>query len=97
MKKLIFAGLLSMLLPKQAVAQTFKEVDYTPGQTKFVLFAPNNAKQVTVRIYKEGFGGKAIKTVKMQKAGNEQWAATIKGDLMGKFYTFDIGKTSRRW
>ena len=30
MKKLIFAGLLSMLLPKQAVAQTFKEVDYAP-------------------------------------------------------------------
>ena len=92
MKKLIFAGLLSMLLPKQAVAQTFKEVDYSPNQTKFVLFAPNNAKQVTVRIYKDGWGGKAIKTVKMQKTGNEQWTTTIKGDLMGKFYTFDVGK-----
>lgn len=92
MKKLIFAGLLSMLLPKQAVAQTFKEVDYSPSQTKFVFFAPNDAKKVTVRIYKEGFGGKAIKTVKMQKTANEQWSATVKGDLMGKFYTFDMGK-----
>ena len=92
MKKLIFAGLLSMLLPKQVVAQTFKEVDYTPKETKFQLFAPNNAKQVTVRIYKDGLGGKAIKSMKMQKAGNECWTATVKGDLMGKFYTFDTGK-----
>ena len=92
MKKLIFAGLLSMLLPKQVVAQTFKEVDYTPKETKFQLFAPNNAKQVTIRIYKDGLGGKAIKSMKMQKAGNECWTATVKGDLMGKFYTFDTGK-----
>ena len=87
MKKLIFAGLLSMLLPKQVVAQTFKEVSYAPKETKFQLFAPNTAKQVTVRIYKDGLNGKAIKSVKMQKAGNECWTATVKGDLMGKFYT----------
>ncbi len=92
MKKLIFAGLLSMLLPHQVVAQTFKEVSYAPQETKFQLFAPNNAKQITVRIYKDGLGGKAIKSVKMQKTSNECWTATIKGDLMGKFYTFDMGK-----
>ena len=92
MKKLIFAGLLSMLLPHQVVAQTFKEVSYAPQETKFQLFAPNNAKQITVRIYKEGLGGKAIKSVKMQKTGDECWTATIKGDLMGRFYTFDMGK-----
>jgi pullulanase len=92
MKKLILAGLLSMLLPKQVVAQTFKEVSYAPLATKFQLFAPNNAKQVTVRIYKDDLGGKAIKRVKMQKTGNECWTATIKGDLMGKYYTFDMGK-----
>ncbi len=92
MKKLIFAGLLSMLLPKQVVAQTFKEVSYAPQATKFQLFAPNDAKQITVRVYKDGLGGKAIKRVKMQKTGNECWTATIKGDLMGMFYTFDMGK-----
>ena len=81
-----------MLLPIQVVAQTFKEVAYTPKETKFQLFAPNDAKQITVRIYKEGMGGKAIKSVKMQKTGNECWTATVKGDLMGKFYTFDMGK-----
>lgn len=81
-----------MLLPHQVVAQTFKEVSYAPQETKFQLFAPNNAKQITVRIYKDGLGGKAIKSVKMQKTSNECWTATIKGDLMGKFYTFDMGK-----
>ena len=81
-----------MLLPHQVVAQTFKEVSYAPQETKFQLFAPNNAKQVTVRIYKDGLGGNAIKRVRMQKTGNECWTATIKGDLMGRFYTFDMGK-----
>ena len=80
-----------MLLPNQAVAQTFKEVSYAPQETRFQLFAPNDAKQITVRIYKDGLGGKAIKTTKMKKTGHEQWTATIKGDLMGKFYTFDMG------
>ena len=80
-----------MLLPKTVAAQTFKEVDYTPEKTVFSLFAPNDAKKVTVRIYKEGLGGKAIKTIKMSRTAKEQWTATVKGDLMGKFYTFDVG------
>lgn len=28
----------------------------------------------------------------MKKMGDERWGATVKGDLKGKFYTFDIGK-----
>ena len=92
MKKLLFAGLVSLLLPKTMAAQTFQEVSYTPQQTQFSLFAPNDAKKVTVRIYNQGKDGKAVKTVKMLRTGNEQWQATVKGDLMGKFYTFDIGK-----
>ena len=92
MKKLLFAGLVSLLLPKTMAAQAFQEVNYTPQQTQFSLFAPNDAKKVTVRIYNQGKDGKAVKTVKMLRTGNEQWQATVKGDLMGKFYTFDIGK-----
>ena len=92
MKKLLFAGLVSLLLPKTMAAQAFQEVSYTPQQTQFSLFAPNDAKKVTVRIYNQGKDGKAVKTVKMLRTGNEQWQATVKGDLMGKFYTFDIGK-----
>ena len=92
MKTLIFAGLLSLLFPKSATAQTFQEVSYSPEKTVFTLFAPNDAKKVVVRIYQDGLGGKAQKTIKMQRTADEQWTATVKGDLMGKFYTFDMGK-----
>ena len=96
MKKLIFAGLLSLLFPRFAAAQTqtqtFQEVSYSPEKTVFTLFAPNDAKKVVVRIYQNGLGGKVLKTVKMVRTANEQWQATVKGDLMGRFYTFDMGK-----
>ena len=91
MKKLIFAGLLSLLLPHKVAAQPFQEVSYTPEKTQFALFAPNDAKRVTLRIYQQGLDGKAVKTVKMKRTANEQWTATVRGDLMGKFYTFDTG------
>ena len=91
MKQLIFAGLLSLLFPKSVTAQTFQEVNYTPEKTQFALFAPNDAKRVTLRIYEEGQGGKAVKTVKMKRTADEQWTTTVRGDLMGKFYTFDVG------
>ena len=81
-----------MLLPQKVAAQPFQEVVYSPEKTVFTLFAPNDAKQVVVRIYDEGLGGKAKKSVKMQRIANEQWQTTVKGDLMGKFYTFDMGQ-----
>ena len=95
MKTLIFAGLLSLLFPRFAAAQTqtqtFQEVSYSAEKTVFTLFAPNDAKKVVVRIYQEGLGGKALKTIKMTRTAQEQWQTTVKGDLMGKFYTFDMG------
>ena len=90
--KLIFASILSMLLPQKVAAQPFQEVASSPEKTVFTLFAPNDAKQVVVRIYDEGLGGKAKKSVKMKRIANEQWQTTVKGDLMGKFYTFDMGQ-----
>ena len=91
MKRLIIAGLWALLFPPKATAQPFQEVKYTPEKTQFALFAPNDAKKVTVRIYQDGLGGKPLKTIKMQRTGEEQWTTTVKGDLMGKFYTFDMG------
>ena len=75
------------------MAQDFKfdEVTYTPQQTTFKLFAPADAKKVTVRIYKDGQGGKAVKTIKMALKDG-LWTATVAGDLMDKFYTFDMGR-----
>ncbi|MBO7129376.1 MAG: type I pullulanase [Prevotella sp.] len=92
MKSLIIAGILSLLSPRTVAAQTFQEVGYTPEMTVFSLFAPNDAKKVTVRLYRDGLGGKAYKTVKMTRTAPERWQASVKGDLMGQFYTFDVGR-----
>lgn len=87
----MFAGLLSLLSQDSVAAQSFQEMTYSPEKTQFSLFAPNDAKKITLRIYNDGLGGKAVKTVKMQKTANEQWTASVKGNLIGKFYTFDTG------
>ena len=72
-------------------AQQFNEVQYTPEKTTFTLFAPQQAKSVKVRLYKEGQGGKALKTIKMVYQ-NDRWRAEVKGDMKGRFYTFDMGR-----
>ena len=69
----------------------FNEVDCGPEATTFQLFAPATAKRVVVRIYNDGIGGKPIKTMKMKLMG-DIWKAEVKGNLLGKFYTFDMGK-----
>ena len=94
MKKLIIASLLILLSSKAATAQDFHfdEMTYSPAQTTFKLFAPKDAKKVVVRLYKDGVGGKALKTVRMQCTGDDLWSATVKGDQKGLFYTFDIGR-----
>ena len=91
MRKILLS--LFMLISVVASAQdfSFNEMTYCPEASTFRLFAPATAKKVVVRIYKDGMGGKALKTVKMTYA-DELWTATVKGDLMGRFYTFDMGR-----
>ena len=91
MKKLVLF-LLFMTMTTFATAQNFRfdEMTYSSEKTTFKLFAPADAKSVKVRIYKEGLGGKALKTIKMQYVDG-LWTATVKGDLLGRFYTFDMG------
>ena len=68
------------------------EVKYSPSKTTFRLFAPKNAKAVTLRIYADGQGGEPLKTVKMDYSHVGVYTATVDGDLKGKFYTFDTGR-----
>ena len=91
-------ALLPVVVPAQTKeseeggAFTFNEMECQPEQTTFRLFAPWTAKSVKVRIYKDGQGGKALKTVSMKRAeAQDVWTATVKGNLMGRFYTFDTG------
>lgn len=89
-KSILIAGLLSLTMPCTA-QEEFKEVTYTQHSTTFSLFAPNEAKNVKVRVYDNGIGGKPLKTVKMCLTSDCRWTATIKGDLLNHFYTFDTG------
>lgn len=91
-QKTILTGLLAAMLPAAAGAQTFNEADYTPEQTTFRLFAPDNAKTVKLRIYKAGHKGRPDRTVKMERTAADTWTATVTGNLMGRFYTFDTGR-----
>ena len=60
----------------------FDEMTYSPEQTVFKLFAPNDAK-CYVKVGK--------KKVKMKKMGDCLWTATVKGDLKGQSYVFNAG------
>ncbi len=42
------------------------------------------SSSVTLRLYKQGQGGKAYKTLKMKKLGNERWGGYRKGRPQGK-------------
>ena len=86
------------LLPLMTHAQEFRfsEMEYTPQHTTFRLFAPREAKRVVVRIYNQSDYTKndqPLKTVSMRYNAKQQlWTANVKGDLMGRAYTFDIGR-----
>ena len=93
-KKILVMGILSFLLAPKAGAQTFSEACYTPGLTRFQLFAPDNAKQVTLRIYDDGQGGKPVKTVKMKRTAAETYSAELKGDLKASSTPLTPGQES---
>lgn len=106
--KTISLSLMLSAISQLLMAQdTFGEMIYSKVKTLFKLNAPTTVnldgmtgattqidkkKQVEIHIYEDGQGGKAIKTIKMKASGENRWEATVKGDLKGKFYTFDIGK-----
>lgn len=89
-RKYIFSALIAAMMAISANAQgRFNEMEYGKTQTVFHLNASSTPK---LRLYKSGQGGKPVKTVKMRAIGNDRWEATVKGNLAGMFYTFDIGK-----
>ena len=89
-RKYIFSALIAAMMAISANAQgQFNEMEYGKTQTVFHLNASSTPK---LRLYKSGQGGKPVKTVKMRSIGNDRWEATVKGNLAGMFYTFDIGK-----
>lgn len=79
------------LFPLKSVAQSFEQVEVQGKQVVFRIHAPETAKPL-LRLYDKGQAGKPFKTVKMKHAGGDLFVAKVKGSLLGKFYTFDIGR-----
>ncbi len=67
---------------------------YTPEKSLFKVWSPA-AEQVRLNLYNEGLGGEAFETLAMQPGEQGTWAATVSGDLNGKFYTFQIMQDGR--
>ena len=87
--KRYFVTLLVTLILQMAQAQRlFNELFLQPHQTTFTLNAP---QQPTLRLYADGEGGKPLQQYKMRAARKHRWTLTLKRNLQGKFYTFDIG------
>lgn len=67
----------------------WKEVTYSPVETKFQLWAPT-ASEVRVLLYEEGQGGSTYRMIHMQPSKDGMWTAVGNGDLKGKFYAFNV-------
>lgn len=66
----------------------WEEMNYSPTGTDFALWAPT-AQEVKLLLYKEGEGGAAEKMIAMVPAEKGMWKMHVKGNLKGRFYTFN--------
>ena len=70
----------------------FNEMTYSPKATTFFLNTNDDAQAVTLSIYDAGIDGKVLKKVELKrvKGSKSEWTGKVKGDLKGKFYTFNV-------
>lgn len=71
------------------------EMTYTSNQTSFALWAPS-AQEVRVLLYETGEGGAPQKMIHLKKSKNGMWRGDVAGNLLGKFYTFNV-KVENVW
>ncbi|MBR2145932.1 MAG: type I pullulanase, partial [Muribaculaceae bacterium] len=93
MKKILLTAIIALTMATAGARDyNFNEMTYTPKATQFLLNTNDDAQEVVLRIYDAGKDGNMIKKVNMKRdkkiAG--EWHATVKGDLKGRFYTFDV-------
>ena len=71
------------------------EMNYSTLSTDFSLWAPT-ANSVKLSLYTDGYNGMAYRTVLMKRGSDGCWKATVIGDLIGKFYDFNV-RVGRKW
>ena len=107
-KHVIWASIVSTTISCQSVKKEYAsfedypvregqltEMDYSPSETKFSLWAPT-AEEVRVLLFDSGEEGSAYQTLPMQMGSDGTWSLSVKEDLNGKFYTFNV-KVGGKW
>ena len=70
-------------------------VTYSPKQSFFRVWSPA-AQEVRLNIYEDGLEGTPTQVFDMKYDVDGTWIYTVKEDLVGKFYTFQI-KQNDQW
>ena len=107
-KHVIWASIMSTTISCQSVKKEYTsfeeypipegklvEMEYSPIETKFTLWAPT-AEEVRVLLYDSGNEGSAYPTLSLEMGEDGIWNTSIKEDLKGKFYTFNV-KVNGKW
>ena len=107
-KHVIWASIMSTTISCQSVKKEYTsfeeypipegklvEMEYSPIETKFTLWAPT-AEEVRVLLYDSGNEGSAYQTLSLEMGEDGIWYTSIKEDLKGKFYTFNV-KVNGKW
>lgn len=107
-KHVIWASIMSTTISCQSVKKEYTsfeeypipegklvEMEYSPIETKFTLWAPT-AEEVRVLLYDSGNEGPAYQTLSLEMGEDGIWNTSIKEDLKGKFYTFNV-KVNGKW
>ena len=70
---------------------TLEECVYMGGKTEFSVWSPD-AEAAQIRLYNDAAEETAFKTVSMKLGKDGLWKATVKDDIKGAFYTFQVKK-----
>ena len=65
------------------------EMSYSQDVTHFSVWSPV-ADQAKVNLYHNGQGGVPYETYSLSKNSDGTWSVSVKGDLKGTFYTFQV-------
>ncbi len=68
---------------------------YTPEQSTFKIYVPE-AEKVVMNFYEDGDQSDSYLVDQMTRRDSGIWETTIEGDLLGKFYTFQVFR-GRGW
>ena len=65
------------------------EMSYSSDVTHFSVWSPS-AEQAKVNLYHKGQGGVPFETYSLSKKSDGTWSVSVKADLKGVFYTFQV-------